>query len=302
MLTSTQNPRVRDAAALHRARERRRRGLHLADGPNAVSAAIDAGLADTVFVDASSADLARWIRSDGPEVVPVDGRVLRHLSDSVTPQSVVAVVRSSSVDLGDLVARLGLTGIDRRCDARGADDGSGATVAWPGALLVVDRVSDPGNLGTILRTARAFGVVGVALTQGCADVFGPKTIRATAGTVYGLPVAADVTPGEVVHACRAARIRLVGLSATGETDLLDAVRSSGESFALVVGSEAHGIDGEFEAALDVTARIPMREGVESLNVAVAAGIALYLASRPPDPSEPDPAIAPANTEWDGATP
>jgi TrmH family RNA methyltransferase len=144
----------------------------------------------------------------------------------------------------------------------------------PGLLIVLDRVSDPGNVGTIIRAGEAFGAAGVVLTVGTAAAENPKTLRASAGSLFRLPFIAGVEPLEAIEKCREAGRRLLASSAQ-EGTVLTAVDLS--AAAVVVGSESHGVREEFVAGSE-RVRIPTA-GVESLNAAVAAAVILYEASR-----------------------
>jgi len=254
-LTSTRNPRVRAAAALLRGRERRATGRHLAEGPNAVSAALRAGLAETVFV---TPDGQRWLEADPrrggdaavtPQVVVVSEAVLDHMTDAVTPQPVCAVVVTPTVDIDQLAPSID--------------------------VLVLDAVADPGNVGTLVRTAQAFGFGAVMLTAMSADPFGPKAARSSAGAIYGPAIVTDVDAGVVIDWSRRSGRKLVGLDSGGATPL-DAVAHIEGPLALAVGSEAHGLSAAFLAALDEQVRIPMPGRTESLNAAIAGAIAMYV--------------------------
>lgn len=172
---------------------------------------------------------------------------MERLSDAVTPPGIVAVV---------------------------ATPGSEATPPSTGDLLVLDGVSDPGNVGTLVRSATAFGAAVVSI--GGADPFGPKAVRASAGTCYAARIHRVGEGTSVLTGIRGDGRLIVGLAADGRV-ALDAVRSEvpGAGVALVVGSEPHGLSLAVRSAIDFGVRIPMVEGVESLNVAAAGAIAMY---------------------------
>ena len=246
MITSTRNPRVQAARGLRRARERRARGLHLVEGPRAVREALEAGVVVEVFV----AESAAITLAEQPVEVVAD-HVLDHLADATTPQGIVAVART----------------VTARLDAVGA-----------GVLVVLDRVADPGNAGTILRTADALGAAAVVLTTGSVDAFAPKTVRAAVGSTYHLPIVTDVTLAEVAVAARASGRLLVGLDAAG-TEPLEVLSGRTGSVCLVLGNEAHGLEPDSAALLDTTVAIALHPRAESLNVAAAAAIAIHAATR-----------------------
>lgn len=248
-LTSTSNARIRALAGLARARERRAQGRHLVEGPNAVAEALAAGVVDEVFcTDEAVAEAV----PDGVAVTLVEDAVLAKLADAVTPQGIVAVARSRTADLADTVGR--------------------------GVLVVLDRVADPGNAGTIVRSADALGAHAVVLTTGSVDVFGPKAVRAAVGSTYHLPLVTGVTLAEVVGACQDAGQRVVGLDAGGG-ELLHEMAALTGAVALVLGNEAHGLDAATADLLDARVAIPLHPRAESLNVAAAAAIAIHAAVR-----------------------
>ncbi|MTV25605.1 RNA methyltransferase [Nitriliruptoraceae bacterium ZYF776] len=248
-LSSTRNPRVRAAAALARRRERRDRGLHLVEGRHPVREALAAGAVQEVFVEAA---LREDFEVPGVEVHVVADHVLRAIADATTPQGVVAVAATATVEL--------------------------AAVVGTGPLLVLDGLADPGNVGTTIRTADAVGAAAVVLTEGCADPFGPKAVRAAAGSTYHLPLVVGTALAEVVVACRAADQPTYGLDAGGTRSVFDV--DDPRPLALVLGSEAHGLRDP--ALLDGTVAIPMAGRAESLNVAAAAAVAAFAVLRPRD--------------------
>lgn len=203
-------------------------------------------MVEEVFVAESAAGAVTEL-----PVVLVADHVLDHLADATTPQGVVAVART----------------VTARLDAVGA-----------GVVVVLDRVADPGNAGTILRTADALGAAGVVLTAGSVDVFAPKTVRAAVGSTYHLPIVTEVSLAEVAAAARASGRLLVGLDAAGD-EPLEALAGRDGALCLVLGNEAHGLAPDSAALLDLTVVITLHPRAESLNVAAAAAIAIHAATR-----------------------
>ncbi len=244
IVTSTRNATAQHAAALKQRKHRRRTGLHLAEGPHAVDAALAAGRVERLLV------APQWReRYDdaGVEIVEVTDHVLEAVADAVTPQGVIAVVVSTTASL--------------------------AAALVHGGAVVLDRVADPGNVGTVVRTADAFGTNCVVTTTGCADVFSPKVVRATAGALYRVDVVAGADVGGIIDAAEAARRVTVGLASHGESEIDELQSLDGP--VVFVGSESHGIAAEMLERLDMRVRIRMSQHAESLNAAVAAGIALH---------------------------
>lgn len=263
MITSTRNDRVRAAAALHRARERRLSGRHLVEGPRALVSALAAGAVEQVFATPGAVeglDLPADV-----EVVPVADHVLEHLADARTPQGIVGVARTPLADP--------------------------AVLAGQRLIVVLEAVADPGNAGTIVRTADAAGAAAVVLTVGSVDAYAPKVVRASAGSVHHLPVLTGLPLPDVLAACRRTPpwptppgrlpVRVVGLDGTAEHTVFD-LPGEPTGVVLVLGNEAHGLSAEARGLVDRLARVPIRGRAESLNVAAAAAVATYAVAGPFD--------------------
>ncbi len=147
-----------------------------------------------------------------------------------------------------------------------------------GCLLVLAGVSDPGNVGTLVRAAEGSGAVGVVVGPGTADVFSPKVVRASAGSIFGVPIAVIDDLRVALGVLASAGRRRLGTGASGGTRYTDPGALAG-SVALVLGNEAHGLPADVEAAIDDLVTIPMSGGAESLNVAMAGSILLFEARR-----------------------
>lgn len=250
-ITSTRNPRVRALAGLASARTRREQGRHLVEGPHAVAEAVTAGVVEELLVVAD-ADLVLPPVPAEVRVTYLAPHVLERLADTTTPQGVLAVCRTPQATLEDVVGT--------------------------GALVVLHAVADPGNAGTILRTADAAGAAGVVLTDGSVDPYGPKALRAAAGSTYHLPVVTGVAFPVLLAACRARGQRVLGLDGSATTSVF-VLEVDDAPVALVLGNEAHGLPAEVAAELDGTVAVPLYGRAESLNVAAAAAIAIYAAAR-----------------------
>ncbi len=241
-ITSLKNPRVLLWRSLKERKGRRESGCFLAEGRKMVEEA----LCSAFPVEALLVDESRAAEFPLPEHVPVyllPENVLAAVCDTRTPQGIAAVVRALS----------------------GAPLGQ--------RLVALDGVQDPGNVGTIIRTADAAGLEGVLLSDQCADVFSPKTLRATMGSIFRMPI-------HVTHDLPAALNRLRGEGCSIISSQLDGEpfyqRSPvGERFCLIIGNEGNGISDAVKATATHRVRLPMRGGAESLNAAIAAGIMMY---------------------------
>jgi RNA methyltransferase, TrmH family len=237
---NSRNPKVVEAARLHRARERRKTGTTLIEGPHLLEEAVKAGAdIQQIFAlegDADTSDLAGHL---GLEPTLVDDPALKRLAGTETPRGPVAVVAIP--------------------EPTGLEDQN---------LLVSWGVSDPGNVGTMIRTARAFGW-GFGYTEGTADPWSPKVLRSGAGNQFGT----TLTP-------------VSGIGALEGWSLIATVVAGGESpsdlgpgkWALIIGEESAGLPAEVVSACDHSVTISMPGGAESLNAAVAAGILVYAIS------------------------
>lgn len=260
MIRSSDNARVVAARKLHQRKERVAAGAFLVEGPHAAGAAIASRRhrVRELFVATDAADrevelLRSAARADVAVTVVAD-RVAESLAETQHPQGVVAVVELPHTSLDDIV------------DGR------------PRLLAVLDRAGDPGNVGTVVRTADAAGADAVLLTRGCADPYGGKAVRASAGSVLHLPIVTDLSLPDVVGRLRAAGLTVLATTTTGDDlDGLDAVL--GAPTAWLFGNEAHGLDeGDLDRA-DRRVRVPIHGRAESLNLAAAAAVCLYASAR-----------------------
>jgi TrmH family RNA methyltransferase len=178
---------------------------------------------------------------------------MKALSDSVTPAGVVAVCRFVDVPLEQALI--------------------GHFVA------ICTHVSDPGNAGTVIRCADAAGAGGVVLAGKSVDLYNPKTIRATAGSAFHVPVAQEAHPDDVIDAARAAGYAVVAADGSGETDLYDAAEMLAGPTAWMFGNEAHGVPPGLLERADHRVRIPIHGRAESLNLSTAAALCLYESAR-----------------------
>lgn len=245
--------RVKEARKLARRAIRVQRGQFLAEGWKSVEAALEAECVEEVFATAEAAGTYETALAD-TVVHLVDERGLASLTDTVTPQGIVAVCRW--------------------LDA----------ATWPPAASVVvvcADVRDPGNAGTIIRTADALGADAVVLAGHSVDPYNPKTIRATVGSLFHIPVVMAPDPAAVIARLRADGLVVLAAEGTGESSLEDPSVSAilREPHAWVFGNEAWGLPPAVAEAADLRVSIPMAGRAESLNLSTAAAICLYASSR-----------------------
>lgn len=253
-IVSKDNPLIKEAALLRLAKYRKQTGLFIVEGEKMAAEA--ARKKDAVVrIFASESYLAQsdtaYLGGAADLVQPVSDRVYAQLSGQKTPRGISAVCRIPGRDT-DL----------SKCER----------------LMVLDRVQDPGNVGTIHRICDAAGFDGMVCLSGCADPYGPKTVQAGMGAVFRVPVfsAAEGDSDEsLMHTLKEKGFRLAaGLLGNGARDAFAWSPEAGQ-WALVIGNESQGVSGWLTEMADVGLFIPIYGGAESLNAAVAAGILAY---------------------------
>jgi len=251
IISSPDNKRVKEIKALKRRKARTQSGLFVLEGARAVSLAGRAG-ALKYYVFSESRVRRGFDDPGGAEYIVVTDRLFDAISDTLTPQGVLAVCKAENAPLDVMLT--------------------------PDALIVVcEGVSDPGNLGAILRTADAAGATGAILSKGCVDAYAPKTARASAGSVLSLPIAATADLPEAARLLKRRGVQIIAAHLGGgrtpyELDLTPPT-------AVMIGGEAGGLSAEAAGLADHLVRIPMRGAAESLNAAVAAALLMYEAVR-----------------------
>ncbi|HHW91421.1 MAG TPA: RNA methyltransferase [Firmicutes bacterium] len=254
-ITSRANPLLKYARSLHRRKYREQEGKCLVEGVRLLEDAVGAGLGiETVFfterllAGERGQQLLQECQNRGSECCRLPEAVLASLAETDSPQGIIAVVKYPLWDRAALLAE-------------------------PGLLLVVDRIQDPGNLGTMLRTAEAAGCRGAIFSPGTVDPFNSKVLRASMGAVFRLPLLTEVSFFALLGELKEKGYHLVAADVRGSIPYWEADYSL--PGALVVGNEAWGVNDKVLARVEERVRIPLKEGVDSLNAAVAAGIILY---------------------------
>jgi TrmH family RNA methyltransferase len=211
-----------------------------------------------VFATAEATERYAGWRSSAPSWTVVDDRALASLSDSVSPAGVVAVCHFIDVPIGSVLG------------AR-AERASKP----PSLLAICVDVRDPGNAGTVIRTADAAGADGVVLAGSSVDAYNPKTVRASVGSLFHLPLAVEPDVATAVAAARAAGLIVLAADGAGEVDLDLAGDLLMRRTAWLFGNEAWGLPAEVAALADHRVRIPLHGRAESLNLSTAAALCLY---------------------------
>ena len=255
-------PRVVAARRLQRRRDREATGRFLAEGPQAVREALArSGTVTELFGTPAALDryadlAAQAARADVP-VSEVTDEALAALAETVAPQGLVAVCRHLDVPLERALA------------------------ARPRLVAVLAEIRDPGNAGTVLRTADAAGAGAVVFAGDAVDPYNGKCVRASAGSLFHVDVVRAPDPRAVVGALRTAGLSVLATTGYGDTDLDDLADAGrlATPTAWLFGSEAHGLPEELTEAADARVRVPLHGRAESLNLAAAAAVCLYASAR-----------------------
>lgn len=236
------------AVKLHRHTGRRRAARFLAEGPNLVEAALRRGLVSEVFATETAAERFAPLLTGAP-VELVTERAAKALSDTVTPVGLVAVCTMPEINLTTVLANT------------------------PRLVAVPVGISEPGNAGTVIRVADAMGADAVVLAGASVDPYNGKCLRASAGSIFAIPVFNELDEQSVVARFRHAGLQVLATVLDGDVSLDDVELSP--PTAWLFGSEAHGLPTALSDAADHRVHIPMTGGAESLNIASAAAICLY---------------------------
>jgi RNA methyltransferase, TrmH family len=250
-LFTARTPRVVAARKLHRRRDREVARRFLAEGPQAVREA-----PAVVELFGTPQALRRYPELAGraARVSPVDADGLAALAETVNPQGLVAVCGYLDVPLDVAVSRA------------------------PRLVAVLAGIRDPGNAGTVLRTADAAGAGTVIFAGEAVDPYNGKCVRASAGSLFHVDVVRVAEPGAALATLRGAGLRVLAADAHGDVDL-HAAGGLAAPTAWLFGSEAHGLPADLAAAADARVRVPIYGAAESLNLAAAAAVCLYTSAR-----------------------
>mgnify|MGYP001476117647 CR=1 FL=1 len=249
MITSTGNGKVKRLVQLGTsARARNEAGVFLAEGPRIFREIPEEDLTGIFVSESFMAENARSFPAGVPVEVLTD-RVFAHAADTETPQGILAVVRQKQASFREI------------------------TNASAPFLLVLERIQNPGNLGTMLRTAECAGVTGIMISKDSADIYNPKTVRGSMGSVLRVPVLCmdDLTEG--VRMLKESGIRVFAASLDGKNAYCEECYTGGTAF--LIGSEGSGLSKKLSACADVQVRIPMEGRAESLNAAAASAVLMY---------------------------
>lgn len=261
MINSTSNKQVRRVVNLRtKAKARREEGMFVVEGPRMCSELVP-GDVDCMFVTESfgkNRENMKWL--EGFRLETVTDIVMNVMADTRTPQGVLAVARQKKYSLEDILA------------GAGTKPGENSL-----AIMILETLQDPGNLGTLIRASEGAGITGIVMDRDTADIYNPKVIRSTMGSVYRMPFVYVDDLGEACRRMKERNIRLFaahlkGMNNYDQEDYTDNV-------GFLIGNEASGLSEAAASMADSYVRIPMAGKVESLNAAVAASVLMFEAAR-----------------------
>lgn len=260
MIASTGNARVKAVAALSKkSKLRREQGVFLVEGPKMFGELPETKRRE-VYVSESflrqQGEKAEKLLS-GCKYETVSDDVMSYMSDTKTPQGILAVAEQFSYKLSDV--------LENHKDGKAPE------------LVILETLQDPGNLGTIIRAGEGAGVTGVILDRGSADIYSPKVIRSTMGSIYRVPFIYTDDLHQTINEVKKQGIRLYAAHLKGKNNYEDEDYTGASGF--LIGNEANGLSDETASLADAWVKIPMAGKVESLNAAVAASVLLFEAAR-----------------------
>lgn len=261
-ISSPANKLIKQAISLKQKKYRDSLGMFIAEGVRLLEECVDAGwpVETCIYTEVAATrdrtrNLIDRLEKLHCQMVVVPESIYNKISDTEKPQGILVILKKRQATLEGLISAAGKLPL----------------------IIVMDGIQDPGNVGTIIRTADAAGCTGVALLKGAADIYAGKTVRATMGSLFHLPVAEGVALQELITGLRRAGISILATSLQ-KSDVYYETNLKG-SVAIVLGNEGQGVSNELLEAADACVHIPLVGKAESLNVAVASGILLYEAVR-----------------------
>ena len=258
MINSTSNKQVKRVVSLRsKAKARREEGMYVVEGLR-MCRELNPEDVDALYVTenfAGNRDNRKWMERFRPETV--SDAAMNVMADTRTPQGVLAVVRQKRYTMDDIVRP--------------------ASGVRPLAIMVLETIQDPGNLGTMFRTAEGAGVTGILMSRDTVDIFNPKTIRSTMGSIYRMPFLYTEDLKKDISELQKEGIHFYAAHLKGKASYDEADYQKPSAF--LIGNEGNGLTTEIADLADIYIRIPMEGKLESLNAAMAAGILMYEANR-----------------------
>lgn len=259
-ITSSSNPIIKEIKALKRKRERWLKKLFLIEGVKIIDEYIKWGRVPEIILFSSELlnvtggeELLKKIKKYNMELINIPYNLLKDLTDTENPQCILAVVKFNDSNLEEILKERNKF------------------------IIILDELQDPGNVGTIIRTADAFGVNGIIMTNNCVDVYNPKVVRATMGSLFHIPIVFIDNKIDLISNLKNRGIKVYTTSLEGENYIHEIDLT--KDIAIVIGNEANGVSDELINISDLLIKIPMYGNAESLNAAIASSVAMYEVAR-----------------------
>lgn len=258
-ITSRQNPLIKEVKALAEKKHREERKIFLVEGIRFVEEALKENVkilnvlvSDQLALVKGGEAILKRLEEKNLEVSCLPHKLFCEVADTETPQGIIAVIGMREHVLEEVLDKHGI-------------------------FLILEAIQDPGNMGTIIRTADAAGVLGIIASRGCVDLYNSKVLRSTMGSIFRLPVFTNANLEEEIVKLKAEKIKIYASHIDGRDNHFDVSMDGG--VGIVIGNEANGISSETAALADRLIKIPMPGNAESLNASIAAGILVYEAVR-----------------------
>lgn len=258
-ITSSQNPYIKEIKCLKERKHRENKNKFFIEGIRFVEEALcEDGMIDEIFIsdqltgNKGGKEILDKVYERNYKPLVVSDKLFKEISDTRTPQGILATIKAKQYSMDDIIT----------------DDNF---------LIILESIQDPGNLGTIIRTADAVGATGIILSKGCVDLYNPKVLRSTMGSIFHIPFYQSTDLVETLRWLKQKAVKVFAAHLKGSSNCFE-VDMRG-NVAVVIGNEAKGISDEAAKNADVLVKIPMNGRAESLNASVAAGILMYEVSR-----------------------
>lgn len=250
MITSTGNAQVKELLQLQKkSKVRNERNIFLVEG---IKMFLEAprNRIEKVFISETLFNRKKQeLNLDGLKVEILSDKVFSHVSDTKTPQGILCIMRQKKTKLEEIFAQK------------------------PEHLMILDNLQDPGNLGTIVRTAEGAGVSGIILSKDCVDIYNPKTIRSTMGSIYRMPFLYVEDLENTIEEVKKQDIKVYAAHLQGKNNYDEENYKTGCAF--LIGNEGNGLRDEIAKKADIWVKIKMHGEVESLNAAIASSILMF---------------------------
>ncbi|QQY80373.1 TrmH family RNA methyltransferase [Keratinibaculum paraultunense] len=254
-IESPSNPIIKEIKSLYRKKDRWAKKKFIVEGINIVKECINNNypLICIIYSDELLNVKGGWELfnriSSHPKLIHITNQLYREISNMENPQGIMGVSEFNINSIHEISLK---------------EDSS---------LLLLDRLQDPGNMGTIIRSADAFGIDGIIITKGCVDVYNPKVIRSTMGSIFRVPIFYEDDPIFAINKLREEKVKIYATSLEGSIYIYEA--NFKLPFLLVIGNESSGVSSNIYSVSDSLIKIPMIGDAESLNAAVASSIIMY---------------------------